>query len=165
MQYILTKNGKRLPFHNVRKVTDNNNQPVSLILSFRETELQTAGFTDASLRIAMKNPEETLELTAYNEADILLNTYFRYCKLDEISCKYDYLISPYIPAIESQEAQMDEEGNIIVPAIEGVEAVPEIRDTLIIVTLLKQSELETKVEDTSRTVDAMAVAMAEMMGV
>lgn len=165
MQYILTKTGKRLPFHNARKVTDNNNQPVSLIVSFRETELQTAGFTDALLRTAMKNPEETLELATYNEADILLNTYYRYCKLDEISCKYDYLISAYVPAIEPQEAQMDEEGNVIVPAIEGTEEIPEVRDTLIIVTLLKQSELETKVEDTSRTVDAMAVAMAEMMGV
>lgn len=165
MQYILTKTGKRLPFHNARKVTDNNNQPVSLIVSFRETELQTAGFTDALLRTAMKNPEETLELAAYNEADILLNTYYRYCKLDEISCKYDYLISPYVPSIEPQEAQTDEEGNVIAPAVEGTEEIPEVRDTLIIVTLLKQSELETKVEDTSRTVDAMAVAMAEMMGV
>lgn len=165
MQYILTKTGERIPFHNVRKVTDNNNQPVSLIVSFRETELQAAGFTEELLRAIMKNPAETIELAAYNESEIPLNAYYGYSKLDEISSKYDYLISSYIPATEPVGAQMDEDGNIIVPAVEGTEEIPEVRDTLIIVALLKQSELEAKVEDTSRTVDAIAVAMAEMMGV
>lgn len=165
MQYILTKTGKRIPFYNVRKVTDGNNLPVSLIALFRETDLQEAGFTSESLKADLKNSEETVELATYNQAGALLNTYCRYSKLDEISCKYDYLISPYVPAIAPQEAQTDENGNITVPAIEGAAEIPEVKDTMLMVTLLKQSELEIKVEDTSKTVDAMAVAMAEMMGV
>lgn len=147
MQYILTKTGKRIPFQNVRKVTDSNNLPVSLIALVRETELQAAGFTDESLKATLKNPEETIELATYNQAGALLNTYYKYSKLDEISCKYDYLISPYVPAIEDSDE------------------IPEVRDTVLTVTLLKQSELESKVADTSKTVDAMAIAMAEMMGV
>ena len=113
----------------------------------------------------MLNPEETTELAAYNESDVLLNRYYRYSKLDEVSCKYNYLISPYVPATEAQDGQTDEEGNIIVPAVEGTDEIPEVRDTLIMVTLLKQNDLEAKVDDTSKTVDAIAVAMAEMMGV
>ena len=67
--------------------------------------------------------------------------------------------------MEPQEEQVDEDGNVVIPAIEGTEAVPEVRDTLLTVTLLKQSDLEVKIDDTSKTVDAIAVAMAEIMGV
>lgn len=165
MQYILLKNGNRLPFYNVRKVTNNNNQPVSLVISFRESELLATNFTVISLMELMKNVEAIEEVSTYNESSILLNTYHSYSKLDEISCTYDYLISPFIPAVEPQEEQLDEEGNVLVPAFEGTKEIPEVRDTLLKVTLLKQSDLEIKVNDTSRTVDAMAVAMAEMMGV
>lgn len=165
MQYIFTKNGKKIPFYNIRKIVDSNNQPVSIMISFRESELVGKKLTIMSLIELMKDTTEIAELSAYTEFDILLNTYHNYSKLDETSCKYGYLISPYIPAIEPKEAQVDKEGNILIPATEGAEAVPEIRDTLLTVILLKQNDLEVRVNDTSKTVDAIAVAIAEMMGV
>lgn len=165
MQYILTKNNNRLPFYNIRKVTDNNNQPISIVISFRESELLTANYTITSLIDLMKDATTIGELSTYSESNILLNTYHSYSKLDETSCRYKYLISPYIPAVEPQEEQVDEDGNVVIPAIEGTEAVPEVRDTLLTVTLLKQSDLEVKIDDTSKTVDAIAVAIAEIMGV
>lgn len=165
MQYIITQNGKNLPIFNTRKIVGRDNLPVSLILSFRATEIQTAGYTEETLKDLMLNQGETAELTMYNESNVMLNQYYKYSKLDEVSCKYNYLISPYVPATEAQAEVTDEEGNVLVPAIEATEEIPEVRDTLIVVTLLKQNELEAKIDDTTKTVDAMAVAMAEMMGV
>lgn len=73
-------------------------------------------------------------------------------------------ISSYVPAIEAVEEVVDEEGNVITPAIAGSEEIPEVRDTLISVTLLKSDDLEQKIEDTNKTVNAVAVAMAKIMG-
>jgi len=161
MQYILSKKGKEIPFYNIRKVIGSNNLPVSIIVSFRKSELESKGINIEEL---LHDPEETIELKTHNGEGMLLNTYYGYNKLDEMNHKYDYIVSPYIPAIEAIEEQVDEEGNIIVPAAAATEEVPEVKDTLITATLLKRNEYELKLDDTSKTVDAMAVAMAEMMG-
>lgn len=161
MQYILTKKEKKIPFYNVRKTVTPSKQPMAVIITFRGSEIESNGIL---LEDVMQNPKETLELKIYNEAGILMNTYYGYNKLDEVSYKYDCLISPYVPAIEAVKETVDGEGNIITPAIAGSEEIPEVRDTLITITLLKRDDLEYKIEDTNETVNAMAVAMAKIMG-
>lgn len=161
MQNILTKKEKEIPFYNIRKTVDSSKQPIAIIVTFRGSELES---NEILLEEVMQDPEETQELKIYNEAGILMNTYYGYTKLDEVSYKYDCLISPYVPAIEAVEEVVDEEGNIITPAIAGSKEIPEVRDKLVTITLLKKDDLECKIEDTNETVNAMAVAMAKMIG-
>ena len=161
MQYILTKKEKEIPFYNIRKTVNSSKQPIAVIVTFRGSEIESKGIL---LEEVMRDPEETMELKTYNEAGILMNTYYGYSKLDEMSYKYNCLISPYVPAIEEVEEVVDEEGNIITPAVAGSEEIPEVRDTLITITLLKKDDLENKIENTNETVNAMAVAMAKIMG-
>ncbi len=161
MQYILTKKEKKVPFYNIRKTVNSSRQPLAVIVTFRGSEIESDGIL---MEEVMQDLKETMELKAYNEAGILMNTYFCYSKLDEVNYKYDCLISSYVPAIEAVEEVVDEEGNVITPAIAGSEEIPEVRDTLISVTLLKSDDLEQKIEDTNKTVNAVAVAMAKIMG-
>ena len=147
MQNILTKKEKEIPFYNIRKTVDSSKQPIAIIVTFRGSELES---NEILLEEVMQDPEETQELKIYNEAGILMNTYYGYTKLDEVSYKYDCLISPYVPAIEA--------------AIAGSKEIPEVRDKLVTITLLKKDDLECKIEDTNETVNAMAVAMAKMIG-
>lgn len=161
MQYILTKKEKEIPFYNIRKTVNSSKQPIAVIVTFRGSEIESKGIL---LEEVMRDPKETLELKTYNEAGILMNTYYGYSKLDEVSYKYDCLISPYVPAVEATEEVVDEEGNIITPATTGNDEIPEVRDTLITITLLKKDDLESKIENTNETVNAMVVAMAQIMG-
>lgn len=145
MQYIFTKNDKKIPFDNIRKITGSDNAPVALEITFREKKLQEAGISDGELKIIVQDMEEMLEFTAFTEEGILLNVYFKYNKLDEISYKYNRWIS-----------NMNSDAGIISDDIET--------DNLIIVTLLKQSDVENKLDDTNETVNAMVLALAEMIG-
>lgn len=161
MQYILTKKEKEIPFYNIRKTVNSSKQPIAVIITFRGSELESK---ETLLEEVMQDPAETQELKTYNEAGIQMNTYYGYSKLDEVSYKYDCLISPYVPVVEATEEVVDEEGNIITPAIAGSEEIPEVRDTLVTITLLKMDDLESKIENTNETVNAIAVAMAQIMG-
>lgn len=144
MQYILTKNGQKLPFYNSRKIFGEDNNPRALELTFLLSEIQSAEFDEASMTSLMKDSDGMKEFSAYNESDVLLNTYYQYNRLDEVSYKYNFTIS---------QQNDDDAMNL------GTEP-----DTMITVTLLKQSELEVMVKDTNEAVDAMAVAMAEILG-
>lgn len=162
MQFIITKNNKKIPFYNARKIVDSNNAPVSIIITFRNSELNM-GLQD--LKAILSDESKMQEFKTVNESEVLLNSYYQYAKLDEINYKYNCVVSPYIPAVPRRDELTDEQGNVIMPAQEAQNEIPEVTDDLITVTLLKKNDFEKQLEDTKETVNAITVAMAEMMGV
>ena len=70
----------------------------------------------------------------------------------------DYIVKE---AIEGQSAIVDEEGHTV---SEEVTAAPAIIDNLITIRLLKKSDLECKVDNNGQLIDAMSVALAQIMG-
>ena len=162
MQYMINKSGDKIPFYNVRRVDDSDNNPISLHIQFRMSELT---FSKETLESWLKNNIAISELKAVNDVGVWLNSYYDYSKLDSLECRYNVLITPYQPEMPAQEEQLDEDGKVIVPAITGQEEVPEVRDDVITAILLKVSDVERRLTDTTTTVDAIAVAMAEIMGV
>lgn len=161
MQYILTKKEEKIPFYNIRKVMNSDNQPISIVILFRKSELDANGIL---IEEVLQDSNELQELRIYNDSDILMNTYHGYNRLDEVGYKYDYVISSYVPAVIPVEEEVDEEGNVVTAATVGREEIPEVRDTIVTVVLSKNDDLENKIEDINKTVNAMAVAMAEIMG-
>lgn len=156
MQYILTKNGKRMPFNNIRRITGTNNVPVALEITFCVQELQKNEISEESLKRVMQDPKELVELTAFTDGDILLNTYFRYSKVEEIRYKYNCQTIQSLPVI--MESDSDTENTIS-------DESTEIYEDLIIVTLLRQNEIESKLDDVNQTIDAMVLTLADIMGV
>lgn len=97
-------------------------------------------------------------LTLMSDQEILENQYMNYSKLDTYNIQNDYIVKE---AIEGQSAIVDEEGHTV---SEEVTAAPAIIDNLITIRLLKKSDLECKVDNNGQLIDAMSVALAQIMG-
>ena len=107
----------------------------------------------------MFKAEEQLDtLTLRSDQDVFENQYIKYSKLDTYGIQYDYIVKE---AVEGSAAVLDDEGNTI---REEILAEPAVVDNLITIRLLKKSDLECKVDSNTQLVDAMSVAIAEMIG-
>lgn len=157
MDYILTETGKKLPVYNVIK--DRNG---SLELQFLESKLNK---TSEELVEILRSYEETKTLTAYSDGDVESNAYSNYSSLDVYNVKYNYVVQEARPAIAAKEAVLDEDGEILFPAIEAKAAVPEIVDNMITATLMKLSDVEVQLREIRSDVNNLNIGMAEILGV
>ena len=93
-----------------------------------------------------------------SDQGILENQYMNYSKLDTYNIQNDYIVKE---AIGGWSAIVDEEGHTV---SEEVTAEPALIDNLITIRLLKKSDLERKVDNNVQLIDAMSVALAQIMG-
>ena len=105
-----------------------------------------------------KTESELSTLTLMSDQGILENQYMNYSKLDTYNIQNDYIVKE---AIGGWSAIVDEEGHTV---SEEVTAEPALIDNLITIRLLKKSDLERKVDNNVQLIDAMSVALAQIMG-
>ena len=105
-----------------------------------------------------KTESELSTLTLMSDQGILENQYMNYSKLDTYNIQNDYIVKE---AIGGWSAIVDEEGHTV---SEEVTAAPATIDNLITIRLLKKSDLECKVDNNGQLIDAMSVALAQIMG-
>lgn len=157
MDYILTKTDKKLSVYNVLKDKYRNLQ-----IQFLKSKLD---ISEEDLKAIMQDYRETSVITLYTSEGMESNSYINYSELDEFNSKYDYVVSEEQAAVEGTNAVLDSNGVVIVPATEPKEAVPEIRDCLITVSMKKLDALNIQMAELKGDVNNLNVAVAEMLGV
>lgn len=157
MDYILTNTGKRMSVENVMKDRFGNLQ-----LQFLETKLEVSR---EELETIFRSYDETKILILFTEGDLEQNTYSNYSALDEVTVKYGVVIQEAKPAVQAKEAVVDENNQILVPAIDAQEAIPEVRDNVITVTMGKLSMVEIQLQELRSNVNDLNLGMAEILGV
>lgn len=158
MQKLITSSGKNISiFHIIRHQTT-----PSLEVKILESSL-TIG-QDALMAI-LRTPYELSRLTLKTEDDVFMNQYQNYSKMDTYSVKHNYVVKHAVDTVPATEEMLDEEGNVIQEATPAIPAVPEVVDNLITIFLLQRSEMENQIENNTLLVDAMSIAIAEILGV
>mgnify|MGYP007045697604 CR=1 FL=1 len=149
MSKLVTVSGIAIPVFNVIR------QPSVPALEVMILESQ---ISEINLLDIFKSEEQLETLTLRSDQDVFENQYIKYSKLDTYGIQYKYIVRE---ATEGSGEVLDEDGNII-----RAEILPEpaVVDNLITVRLLKKSDLESKVDSNTQLVDAMSVAIAEMIG-
>ena len=149
MSRLVTMTGISVPVFNVIR---NQNVP-SLEVQILESQAQ-----EIDLLKLFKTESELSTLTLMSDQGILENQYMNYSKLDTYNIQNDYIVKE---AIGGWSAIVDEEGHTV---SEEVTAEPALIDNLITIRLLKKSDLERKVDNNVQLIDAMSVALAQIMG-
>ena len=149
MSRLVTMTGISVPVFNVIR---NQNVP-SLEVQILQSQAQ-----EIDLLKLFKTESELSTLTLMSDQGILENQYMNYSKLDTYNIQNDYIVKE---AIEGRSAIVDEEGHTV---SEEVTAAPAAIDNLITIRLLKKSDLECKVDNNVQLIDAMSVALAQIMG-
>lgn len=149
MSRLVTMTGISVPVFNVIR---NQNVP-SLEVQILQSQAQ-----EIDLLKLFKTESELSILTLMSDQGILENQYMNYSKLDTYNIQNDYIVKE---AIGGWSAIVDEEGHTV---SEEVTAEPALIDNLITIRLLKKSDLERKVDNNVQLIDAMSVALAQIMG-
>lgn len=149
MSRLVTMTGISVPVFNVIR---NQNVP-SLEVQILQSQAQ-----EIDLLKLFKTESELSTLTLMSDQGILENQYMNYSKLDTYNIQNDYIVKE---AIGGWSAIVDEEGHTV---SEEVTAEPAQIDNLITIRLLKKSDLERKVDNNVQLIDAMSVALAQIMG-
>ena len=149
MSRLVTMTGISVPVFNVIR---NQNVP-SLEVQILQSQAQ-----EIDLLKLFKTESELSTLTLMSDQGILENQYMNYSKLDTYNIQNDYIVKE---AIGGWSAIVDEEGHTV---SEEVTAAPAAIDNLITIRLLKKSDLECKVDNNVQLIDAMSVALAQIMG-
>ena len=149
MSRLVTMTGISVPVFNVVR---NQNVP-SLEVQILQSQAQ-----EIDLLKLFKTESELSTLTLMSDQGILENQYMNYSKLDTYNIQNDYIVKE---AIGGWSAIVDEEGHTV---SEEVTAEPALIDNLITIRLLKKSDLERKVDNNVQLIDAMSVALAQIMG-
>ena len=149
MSRLVTMTGISVPVFNVIR---NQNVP-SLEVQILQSQAQ-----EIDLLKLFKTESELSTLTLMSDQEILENQYMNYSKLDTYNILNDYIVKE---AIGGWSAIVDEEGHTV---SEEVTAEPALIDNLITIRLLKKSDLERKVDNNVQLIDAMSVALAQIMG-
>lgn len=149
MSRLVTMTGISVPVFNVIR---NQNVP-SLEVQILQSQAQ-----EIDLLKLFKTESELSTLTLMSDQGILENQYMNYSKLDTYNIQNDYIVKE---AIGGWSAIVDEEGPTV---SEEVTAEPALIDNLITIRLLKKSDLERKVDNNVQLIDAMSVALAQIMG-
>ena len=149
MSRLVTMTGISVPVFNVIR---NQNVP-SLEVPILQSQAQ-----EIDLLKLFKTESELSTLTLMSDQGILENQYMNYSKLDTYNIQNDYIVKE---AIGGWSAIVDEEGHTV---SEEVTAEPALIDNLITIRLLKKSDLERKVDNNVQLIDAMSVALAQIMG-
>ena len=149
MSRLVTMTGISVPVFNVIR---NQNVP-SLEVQILQSQAQ-----EIDLLKLFKTESELSTLTLISDQGILENQYMNYSKLDTYNIQNDYIVKE---AIGGWSAIVDEEGHTV---SEEVTAEPALIDNLITIRLLKKSDLERKVDNNVQLIDAMSVALAQIMG-
>ena len=149
MSRLVTMTGISVPVFNVIR---NQNVP-SLEVQILQSQAQ-----EIDLLKLFKTESELTTLTLMSDQGILENQYMNYSKLDTYNIQNDYIVKE---AIGGWSAIVDEEGHTV---SEEVTAEPALIDNLITIRLLKKSDLERKVDNNVQLIDAMSVALAQIMG-
>ena len=149
MSRLVTMTGISVPVFNVIR---NQNVP-SLEVQILQSQAQ-----EIDLLKLFKTESELSTLTLMSDQGILENQYMNYSKLDTYNIQKDYIVKE---AIGGWSAIVDEEGHTV---SEEVTAEPALIDNLITIRLLKKSDLERKVDNNVQLIDAMSVALAQIMG-
>ena len=149
MSRLVTMTGISVPVFNVIR---NQNVP-SLEVQILQSQAQ-----EIDLLKLFKTESELSTLTLMSDQGILENQYMNYSKLDTYNIQNDYIVKE---AIVGWSAIVDEEGHTV---SEEVTAEPALIDNLITIRLLKKSDLERKVDNNVQLIDAMSVALAQIMG-
>lgn len=149
MSKLLTVSGACIPVFNVMR----HETVPSLEIQILESQVNEMDLVEI-----FQAEEQLSILSLRSDQDILENQYMNYSKLDTYGIQYDYKVKD---AVEGQAALYDDEGNVV---REEILEEPEVIDNLITIILLKKSDLECKVDNNSQLVDAMSVAIAQMIG-
>lgn len=149
MSRLVTMTGISVPVFNVIR---NQNVP-SLEVQILQSQAQ-----EIDLLKLFKTESELSTLTLMSDQGILENQYMNYSKLDTYNIQNDYIVKE---AIGGWSAIVDEEGHTV---SEEVTAEPALIDNLITIRLLKKSDFERKVDNNVQLIDAMSVALAQIMG-
>ena len=149
MSRLVTMTGISVPVFNVIR---NQNVP-SLEVQILQSQAQ-----EIDLLKLFKTESELSTLTLMSDQGILENQYMNDSKLDTYNIQNDYIVKE---AIGGWSAIVDEEGHTV---SEEVTAEPALIDNLITIRLLKKSDLERKVDNNVQLIDAMSVALAQIMG-
>lgn len=149
MSRLVTMTGISVPVFNVIR----QKSVPALEIQILESQVQ-----EVELLELFKTESELSTLTLMSDQDVFENQYVNYSKLDTYGIKSDFIVKE---AVEGQEAVLDEDGKTI---REAVTSEPAVIDNLITVKLLKKSDLECKVDNNCQLVDAMSVALAQMIG-
>ena len=149
MSRLVTMTGISVPVFNVIR---NQNVP-SLEVQILQSQAQ-----EIDLLKLFKTESELSTLTLMSDQGILENQYMNYSKLDTYNIQNDYIVKE---AIGGWSAIVDDEGHTV---SEEVTAEPALIDNLITIRLLKKSDLERKVDNNVQLIDAMSVALAQIMG-
>ena len=149
MSRLVTMTGISVPVFNVIR---NQNVP-SLEVQILQSQAQ-----EIDLLKLFKTESELSTFTLMSDQEILENQYMNYSKLDTYNIQNDYIVKE---AIGGWSAIVDEEGHTV---SEEVTAEPALIDNLITIRLLKKSDLERKVDNNVQLIDAMSVALAQIMG-
>ena len=123
-----------------------------------EVQILQSQAQEIDLLKLFKTESELSTLTLMSDQGILENQYMNYSKLDTYNIQNDYIVKE---AIGGWSAIVDEEGHTV---SEEVTAEPALIDNLITIRLLKKSDLERKVDNNVQLIDAMSVALAQIMG-
>ena len=123
-----------------------------------EIQILKSQVQEIDLLKLFKTESELSTLTLMSDQGILENQYMNYSKLDTYNIQNDYIVKE---AIGGWSAIVDEEGHTV---SEEVTAAPAAIDNLITIRLLKKSDLECKVDNNVQLIDAMSVALAQIMG-
>ncbi len=149
MSKLITVSGTTIPVFNVVR----HSAVPALEVMILESQVSGINLMDT-----FKAENQLDILTLRSDQDVFENQYIKYSKLDTYGIQYNYIVKE---AVEGSAAVLDEEGNTI---HEEILAEPAVVDNLITVRLLKKSELEYRVDSNTQLVDAMSVAIAEMIG-
>ena len=149
MSKLVTTTGISIPVFNVVRYPT----VPALEIQILESQVQ-----EIDLLKLFKTESELSTLTLMSDQGILENQYMNYSKLDTYNIQNDYIVKE---AIGGWSAIVDEEGHTV---SEEVTAEPALIDNLITIRLLKKSDLERKVDNNVQLIDAMSVALAQIMG-
>lgn len=149
MSKLVTTTGISIPVFNVVRYPT----VPALEIQILESQVQ-----EIDLLKLFKTESELSTFTLMSDQEILENQYMNYSKLDTYNIQNDYIVKE---AIGGWSAIVDEEGHTV---SEEVTAEPALIDNLITIRLLKKSDLERKVDNNVQLIDAMSVALAQIMG-
>ena len=149
MSKLVTTTGISIPVFNVVRYPT----VPALEIQILESQVQ-----EIDLLKLFKTESELSTFTLMSDQEILENQYMNYSKLDTYNIQNDYIAKE---AIGGWSAIVDEEGHTV---SEEVTAEPALIDNLITIRLLKKSDLERKVDNNVQLIDAMSVALAQIMG-
>lgn len=143
MQKLILASGKAIP---VKNVTRWQNKEM-LDISIADSELVANNLELSDVLELLKDNTETSEMKLINDADVVENVYYDYSKLDSYNVAYDQISSGYTDAASEEDAEEET-----------------TKDTIIIASIKKLSDLERQVANNTEMVEAVTVAIASMMG-